>query len=158
LSWSNFNDHTQSLLNVINDPIRLEIYPRHKVPGKDTPHATGTLYLDDGESHAHLNHERTQVHFLWNGDTLSVMKLLHDKNLYVPAATKIIDEVLIFGVKQAPKAVLNKFAMRANQQGKVETEFVYIESAREIHVYDLLIPVDEDLFYGKEQDLLQVIF
>jgi hypothetical protein len=84
--------------------------------------------------------------------------LLHDKNLYVPAATKIIDEVLIFGVKQAPKAVLNKFAMRANQQGKVETDFVYIESAREIHVYDLLIPVDEDLFYGKEQDLLQVIF
>ena len=154
----NFNDHTQSLLNVINDPIRLEIYPRHQVSGKDTPHATGTLYLDDGESHAHLNHERTQVHFLWNGDTLSVMKLLHDKNLYVPAATKIIDEVLIFGVKHAPKSVLNKFAMRANQQGKVETEFVYIESAREIHVYDLLIPVDEDLFYGKEQDLLQVIF
>jgi len=154
----NFADNRQSLLDAINDPIRLEVYPRHKVTTKDQPHAAGTLYLDDGESHAHLNYERTQVHFLCNGETLSVMKVLHDKNLYVPAATKLIDEVLVFGIKQAPKAVLNKFAMRGNKQGKVETEFVYIESSREIHVYNLRIPVDEDLFYGKEQDLLQVIY
>jgi len=154
----NFADHRQSILDAIDDPIRLEVYPRHKVVSEELPHATGTLYLDDGESHAHLNHERTQVHFLWNGESLSVMKLLHDKNLYVPAATKLIDEVLIFGIKREPSAVLNKFAMRGNKQGKVHAEFVYIESAQEVHVYNLRIPVDEDLFYGKEQDLLKVLF
>jgi hypothetical protein len=86
------------------------------------------------------------------------MKLLHDKNLYIPAATKLIDEVLIFGVREEPKAVLNKFAMRANNQGKVHAEFYYIESTHEVHVMNLRIPVDEDLFYGQEQDLLKVIF
>ena len=154
----NFKDHAGSLLNAINDPIRLEIYPRHHVTTKDTPHAIGSLYLDDGETHAHLNHERTQVKFEFNHKALTIVKHLHDKNLYVPAATKLIDEVLVFGIKKAPKAILNKFAMRGHEQGKVEASFVYIESAQEVHVYDLHIPVDEDLFFGHQQDLLEFVW
>jgi len=95
---------------------------------------------------------------MWNGETLGVMKILHDKNLYVPAATKLIDEVLIFGIDKEPKEVLNKYAMRGNKQGRVQADFVYIESAKEIHVYDLHIPVDQDLFYGQEQDLLKIVY
>jgi alpha-glucosidase (family GH31 glycosyl hydrolase) len=154
----NFHEGRESLLDAIEDPIRLEVYPTHPHLAEAHPHAAGTLYLDDGESHAHLNHERTQVHFLWDGQTLEVMKILHDKNLYVPAATKLIDEVLIFGIDKEPSAVLNKYAMRGVDQGKVNADFVYIESAKEVHVYNLHIPIDQDLFYGQEQELLKVLF
>jgi len=153
----NFPESRMSLLQAIEDPIKLEVYPRHAELKKDKPLAAGTLYLDDGESHNHLSHERTEVNFLWNCKMLSVMKILHDKNLYVKAATKIIDEVRIFGVPHPPKAVLNKFAMREKGQGKVHSDWVYIASTQEIHVYNLAIPVDEDLFYGKEQDLLEFL-
>jgi alpha 1,3-glucosidase len=154
----NFQENRMSLLSAIEDPILLEIYPKHGADHtKEKPLAAGTLYLDDGESHAHLNHERTQVNFLWNGKNLSALKTLHDKNLYVPAATKVIDEVTIYGIPRSPSVVLNKYAMRAEGQGKVHADFVYIESSQEVHVYNLRIPVDQDLFYGREQDLLEFL-
>ena len=77
--------------------------------------------------------------------------------MYAPAATKVINEVTIYGVHEEPKAVLNRFAMIAPQQGMVHTDWVYIASSREIHINHLQIPVDEGLFYGKEVALLEII-
>ena len=91
--------HTEprlSILSAIDDPVRLEVYPCHNKA--DGPHAIGTLYLDDGESHRHTHNERTRVHYIYDGNTVSVMKILKDENLYIHAATKIIDEVTIYGV------------------------------------------------------------
>ena len=85
------------------------------------------------------------------------MKILKDKHMYVPAATKVINEITIYGVHAEPKSVLNRFAMIAPQQGMVEVDWVYIASSREIHVSNLNIPVDEGLFYGKEVALLEII-
>ena len=150
-------DHKRlSILQAINDPIRLEIYPCHNK--EDGPHAIGTLYLDDGESNHHSRHnERTRVHYIYDGNTVSVMKILKDDHMYVHAATKVINELTIYGVHEEPKAVLNRFAMIAPAQGMVQTDWVYIASSREIHVTNLNIPVDEGLFYGKEVALLEII-
>lgn len=144
-----------SLLSAIDDPVRLEVYPCHNKA--DGPHAIGTLYLDDGESHHYRHNERTRVHYIYDGNTVSVMKILKDENMYIHAATKIIDEVTIYGVHEEPKDVVNRFAMRAPQQGMVKADWVYIASSREIHVTNLHIPVDESLSYGKEVALLEIL-
>ena len=85
------------------------------------------------------------------------MKILKDDHMYAKAATKVINEITIFGVDVEPKAVLNRFAMIAPQQGMVHADWAYIASSREIHVNNLHIPVDEGLFYGKEVALLEII-
>ena len=104
----NFADGRESLLQAIDDPVRLEIY-------SDTmgehPYASGYLYLDDGENHNNRHHERTQVRYDYDGKYIKVTKSIGDENLYSKGATKLIDEVMIFGVEHAPKRVLNKFAM-----------------------------------------------
>ena len=151
----NFQDSRESLLQAIDDPIRLEIYP-------DTmgahPIASGHLYLDDGENHNNRNKERTQVRYDYDGSVISVTKSLPDENLYAKGATKIIDEVMIFNVDKAPKRVLNRFAMQANGQGKVDVHHVYVESTKMVHLWHLRIPVDEGLFHNHAVELLELVF
>ena len=107
----NFREEAESLLQAINDPVRLEVYSNTM---GIHPQASGHLYLDDGENHNNRLHERTQVRYDYDGTTLSVTKSIADENLYSKAATKIIDQVMIFGVDSPPEKVLNKWAMQAN--------------------------------------------
>jgi len=151
----NFNDNAESLLQAIEDPIRLEIYA--DTMGKH-PEAHGHLYLDDGENHNNRHHERTQVRYDYDGKLISVTKSIGDENLYANAATKIIDEVMIFGVEKAPKRVLNRFAMQARDQGDVEVHHVYVESTKMVHLWHLRLPVDEGLFHNKTVELLELQF
>lgn len=151
----NFADSAESLLQAIDAPVRLEIYS--DTMGKH-PEAHGYLYLDDGENHNNRHHERTQVRYDYDGQTISVTKSIGDENLYSKAATKIIDEVMIFGVEEAPKRVLNKFAMQARGQGEVEVHHVYVASTKMVHLYHLRIPVDEGLFHNHTVDLLELQF
>jgi len=122
------------------------------------PYASGHLYLDDGENHNNRHHERTQVRYNYDGQVLSVTKSIGDENLYVKAATKIIDEVMVFGVESAPKRVLNRFAMQAKNQGDVEIDHVYVESTKMVHLYHMRIPVDEGLFHNHTVDLVEFEF
>lgn len=85
-------------------------------------------------------------------------KSIGDENLYVHAATNIIDQVMIFNVPKAPKAVLNRFAMQAEGQGEVPVHHVYVESTKMVHLWHLRIPVDEGLFAGHAVDILELIF
>lgn len=151
----NFDTGRDSLLHAIDDPVRLEIY-------SDTmgehPYATGHLYLDDGENHNNRHHERTQVRYDYDGSFIRVTKSIGDENLYSKAATKLIDQVMIFGVEQAPKHVLNRFAMQANGQGNVEVDHVYVESTKMVHITHLRIPVDEGLFHNHTIELLELVF
>jgi alpha 1,3-glucosidase len=151
----NFPDSAESLMQAIEAPVRLEIY-------SDTmgehPFASGHLYLDDGENHNNRHHERTQVRYEYDGKLITVTKSIGDENLYSKAATKIIDEVMIFGVDKAPKRVMNKFAMQANGQGDVDVQHVYVESTKMVHLWHLRIPVDEGLFNNHTVDLLELIF
>jgi len=151
----NFDDDRESLLQAIEDPIRLEVY-------SDTmgehPYASGYLYLDDGENHNNRHHERTQVRYDYNGKTINVTKSIGDENLYAKAATKLIDEVMIFGVEKPPTRVLNRFAMQANGQGQVDVDHVYVESTKMVHIYHLRIPVDEGLFHNHTIELLELVF
>lgn len=64
----------------------------------------------------------------YDGTSVKVTKTIGDENLYARAATKIVDQVMIFGVEKAPKRVLNKFAMQAKGQGQVDVNHVYVES------------------------------
>jgi alpha-glucosidase (family GH31 glycosyl hydrolase) len=151
----NFADSAESLTQAIEDPIRLEIYA-------DTmgahPYATGHVYLDNGESHGNRHHERTQVRYDYDGSTISVTKSIGDENLYSKASTKLIDQVMIFGVEKAPKRVLNKFAMQANGQGDVDVHHVYVESTKMVHLWHLRLPVDEGLFHNHTIDLIELIY
>lgn len=61
----NFEMGRMSLLEAIDDPVNLLIYP--DVLGQD---ATGDLHLDEGETNQYLQKERTEVRFDWNGTTL----------------------------------------------------------------------------------------
>ena len=151
----NFADSRESLLQAIEDPIRLEIYSNTM---GEAPHAEGHLYLDDGENHNNRHHERTQVKYEYNGKTVSVTKSIGDENMYAAAATKIIDEVLIFGVENAPKRVLNRFAMQADGQGEVDVHHVYVASTKMVHLWHLRIPVDEGLFHGHTIDILEFLY
>ena len=151
----NFDDNRKSLLHAIEDPIRLEIYCDTM---GDHPKAEGHLYLDDGESHNHRHHERTQVKYEYNGKIVYVTKSIGDENMYVKAATKLVDEVMIFGVEKAPKRVLNRFAMQADGQGEVDVKFVYVESTKMVHLWGLSIPVDEGLFHDHKIEILELKF
>ena len=151
----NFRDNAQSLLKAIEDPIRLEVYCNNF---NKHPEASGHLYLDDGENHNNRHHERTQVRYDYDGKKLTVTKSIGDENLYVRAATKIIDEVMIFGVDEPPKKILNKFAMAAKGQGEVEVDWVYVNSTRMVHIYKLRLPVDEGLFHNHTVDLLKLVY
>ena len=122
------------------------------------PFASGHLYLDDGENHNNRHHERTQVRYEYDGKLITVTKSIGDENLYSKAATKIIDEVMVFGVDKAPTRVLNKFAMQANGQGDVDVNQVYVKSTKMVHLWNLRIPVDEGLFNNHTVDLLELIF
>lgn len=84
----NFESGRMSLLEAIDDPINLLVYPH--VASQD---AAGDLYLDDGESNAYLTKERTEVKFDWNGAQLSVTKTLTDDNMYAKASGKYINKV-----------------------------------------------------------------
>jgi len=68
-----------SLLQAIDDPINLLIYPEVKLIFKQGT-ATGELYLDDGENNNYLMKERTQVQFDWANSQLTVKKTLTDDN------------------------------------------------------------------------------
>jgi len=151
----NFADSRESLLQAIDDPIRLEIYAN--TMGKH-PEASGHLYLDDGENHNNRHHERTQVRYDYDGTKVTVTKSIGDDNLYSRAATKIIDEVMIFGVDKPPKKVLNKFAMAARGQGEVEVHHVYVASTKMVHLWHLTLPIDEGLFHIHTIDLLELVF
>ena len=151
----NFPDSAESLIQAIDAPIRLEVYADTM---GDHPTASGHLYLDDGENHNNRHHERTQVRYEYDGKLITVTKSIGDENLYSKAATKIIDEVMVFGVDRAPTRVLNKFAMQANGQGEVDVNQVYVASTKMVHLWNLRIPVDEGLFNNHTVDLLELIF
>jgi len=68
-----------SLLEAIDDPINLLIYPEVKVDSTQGT-ATGDLYLDEGENNNYLMKERTQVQFDWANSQLTVKKTLTDDN------------------------------------------------------------------------------
>eukprot|EP00806_Schmidingerella_arcuata_P000974 Macronucleus_1879.p1 GENE.Macronucleus_1879~~Macronucleus_1879.p1 ORF type:complete len:264 (+),score=127.66 Macronucleus_1879:1-792(+) len=151
----NFSESAESLLQAIEDPIRLEIYSN--TMGKH-PEASGHLYLDDGENHNNRHHERTQVRYDYDGTNITVTKSIGDENLYSKASTKIIDQVMIFGVEKPPKKVLNKFAMAAKGQGEVEVHHVYVASTKMVHLWHLRLPVDEGLFHNHTIDLLELVY
>ena len=151
----NFRESAESLLQAIEDPIRLEIYANTM---GEHPEASGHLYLDDGENHNYRHHEKTQVRYEYDGTKISVTRSIGDEYLYSKAATKIIDQVMIFGVDQPPKKVLNKWAMQAQGQGEVEVNQVYVASTKMVHITHLRIPVDEGLFHNHTVDLLELVF
>jgi len=78
----NFADSAESLLQAIEDPIRLEIYAN--TMGKHAE-ASGHLYLDDGENHNNRHHERTQVRYDYDGTKITVTKSIGDENMYSKA-------------------------------------------------------------------------
>jgi hypothetical protein len=92
----NFDLGRMSILEAIYDPLRLEIFPE-----TETMTASGTLYLDDGETNAYVDYNaNTMVRFDWDGSALSLTKMTD--NIYAQASNKMINEIVIMGVASQP--------------------------------------------------------
>ena len=87
----NYELGRMSLLQAIDDNLRIEVYPN------DAATASGTLYLDDYTSHRYRNNEYTLVTYNWDGSVLSVTKSVEDA-AYFKSSNKIINEVTIMNV------------------------------------------------------------
>jgi len=118
----NFHDDRFSLLQAIKDPIRLEVYTDSK------SEAGGVLYLDDGETNDYQRKKSTFVHYFYSDYKLSVMKIGDPNAFYAQASGKIVNEIVIYGVTQAPIKVLNKYVMNMPMQSEADVYFIYIES------------------------------
>ena len=96
----NYELNRMSILQAINDPIRLEVYP------KSDNTSSGLLYLDDGMSNQYKNGQQTLVQYTFNGTALNVTKALESGN-YFMASNKMIDEIVFFNITSCPSAVYN---------------------------------------------------
>ena len=149
-----------SILEAINDDVRLEIYPMVSSTLLSQT-ASGNLYLDDGKTNAYLCEgieESTWVQFNWTGISLSATKMT--SSYFAPASAKMINEIVIMNVKEQPSAVYNRWVNNtpSPDQGDVLCDFVYLPSTFELHIVNLAIPVEDGLLKGIAQDLIQVDF
>ena len=146
-----------SILEAINDEIRLEIYPLVSTTLLQQT-ASGNLYLDDGMTNNYLLQQSTWVQFNWNGIGLSVTKM--SDTYFAPASSKMINEIVILNIVQQPTAVYNRWVDNtlAPDQGTVLCDYVYLPATKELHILNLNIPVDDGLIVGVEQYLIQVDF
>lgn len=149
----NYELGRMSILQAIDDPIRLEIYP-----ASDST-ASGYLYLDDGLTNQYISGAQTYVQYTFNGTVLNVTKALQSGN-YFKASNKMIDEIVILNVTACPTAVYNTWVNNTPEpaQGIVSALFVYLPSTLELHVIDLNIPVDDGLTFGESQSLIQIVY
>lgn len=145
-----FDLDRMSILEAVFDPIRLEVFPE-----TESGTASGTLYLDDGETNAYKDYSAyTVVQFDWDGATVSATK--QTDTSYAQASNKMINQIVIMNVATQPTQVLNVWVNNtpAPAQGTVEATFVYFESTLELHVVDLNIPVDDGLANGVAEQLI----
>jgi hypothetical protein len=149
----NFERHRMSLLQAIDDPVNLLIYP-----DLSTDTASGDLYLDDGETNNYLQHERTQVQFGWDGNKATVMKTLTDDNTYAKASGKFINKAQIFNMDTVPLRVRNSYISDMSGQNEVNIPFIYNEEEQSLTLHNFFIPVDSALSYMQPIDLFEVFW
>jgi len=126
-----------SLMQAINDPVRLEIYPN------STQGAYGDMYIDDGETMAYQQDQRTLLRFAFCDGTISVMKLLPDEMRFSRAARKNIVHIEIYDVQANPKQVENVWAeARAPEQGTVSAKWKFDAGLNSLTITDFVLPVD----------------
>ena len=115
--------------------------------------------MDDIESHQYRNGVYSLVEFSYSNNILSVTKAVEDA-AYFKASNKMIDEVVIMNVETCPTQVLNRWLNNTPypDQGNVEATFVHLPSTKELHIFDIAIPVDDGLIYNVAQDLIEVIY
>ena len=153
----NFERNRTSLLDAIDDPVNLLIYPN-----LTSLEATGDLYLDDGETNKYLtNKEAIEVSFNWTTvvnatSTLTITKTLTDDYQYPRASGKFINKAQIFAQAMPPVKVVNSFTSNLLNQDEVEIQFIYNEEEQTITLHDFLIPVDLFLTYGNTVDIITI--
>lgn len=150
----NYDSDRLSILHAIDDDIRIEVYP-----DTTSEQASGSLYLDDYESHQYRSGIYTLVAYAWDGSVLSVTKQVEDA-YYFKASGKMINEVTIMNVVTCPTAVINRWVNNTPYpaQGNVPASFVYLPSTMMLHIFDLNIPVDDGLSFGVAQELIEVVY
>jgi hypothetical protein len=122
-----------SLLQSINDPVSIEVYPTSN-GGEIYGLASGNMYLDEGSDTTYASHKtQTLVKFRYeytaNIGMLSVTKQLPDDYQFSRAGRKKIVEVTVYDVYREPTSVENSYAMggyvETGPQGTVLTKFTY---------------------------------
>ena len=149
----NFDREKMSLLQAINDPIALLVYPNLA-----TDLADGDLYMDDGQTHNYLDGERLQVQFNWDGSKMTITKTISDDNNFPQASGKFINKAQIFNVTAPPVSVKNSYINSMINQIPVDIEWMYNPEESSLVLHDFLIPVDSGLFYGEPVVLFEVIW
>jgi alpha-glucosidase (family GH31 glycosyl hydrolase) len=153
----NFEQGRMSLLEAINDPVNLLIYPT-VIEQFDLGIASGDLYLDDGENNNYLNNECTQVKFSWANSQLTIMKTLTDDNQYPKASGKFINKAQIFNVIAAPDRVRNSYVSDTDGQIETNIEFIYNDKEQSLTLHNFFIPVDSALVYMKPVVLWEIFW
>lgn len=99
------------------------------------------------------------MEYSFDGSILSVSKSVEDA-YYFKASNKIINEVVILNVSTSPSEVINRWINNTPypEQGTVPASFVYLPDTKELHVFDLNIPVEDGLVFGQAQELVEVVY
>lgn len=149
----NYQLGRMSLLEAINDPINLLVYP-----DMTTRQAVGDLYLDDGQTNNYQQNVRTQVQFQWNNNTMSIVKTIDDSNHYNLASGKFINKAQIFNVVEKPVAVINRYWSDMQNQSTVYMTMFHNAEEQSLTLTEFLIPVDQILVYGQPVTLFEIIW
>lgn len=118
-----------ALLPCIKNPVRLEVY----LNSEDG--AGGSLYLDDGETFEFKNSEDSyaEISISYSGNMLTSQNTAG--NNYATGEDQVVTQVVIYGFKSSPAAVLS---------GAIEVPFTYIKStmALLIDTHDRRVDLD----------------
>merc|ERR1712187_1019460 len=109
------HEDCMALLPCIKNPIRLEVYL------DENDSASGSLYLDDGETYEFLNSTdgHASISFSYDGNMLTSSNTAG--NNYETGEDQVVSQVVIYGFKKSPAAVIS---------GGFELDFIYVESER----------------------------
>lgn len=149
----NFEQGRMSLLEAINDPVNLMIYPNITSNA-----ASGQLYLDDGETNNYLTGEYTYVQFNWDGAALIVTKTVPDNVGFSRASGKFINKAQIFNISAPPLKVRNAWV--SDMSGQIESyiDFIFSEEESSLTLHNFFIPVDSGLVYQTPTALFELLY
>jgi len=120
------HENCMSLTPCIQNDISLEVYL------DDNDEATGSLYIDDGESYEfQTNGQFAEISFSISGNTLK--SSLSNGTLNVIGANQKVTKMSIYGFHSEPLAVLG---------GAIEVPFIYFPESESLEISLLNFPQD----------------
>ena len=129
------NDNCKSILDCIDKPIMLKVFLT------EDQTASGTLYLDDGETYNPQGNERAHISYVFNGEMLSAENILETSYSF-PGQQRLF-EAVFYGLKQKPTIIV--------VGGYQTREVIYNDSEQMLFVNGLFTSLDN-------KNLVELVF